>query len=293
MPSVRHGPMRPGSREAASAAVLHGAPVAVPTELAPLQANLLGTALRAAGLREASRAHSSDPPYGQCGYPVLRCPPFVSHRAHMIELLHGGSRLLNCPGTGALYVGPNALGRHPGGRIWLILAKASEWTKHPATITRVQLDIERRAFDDEEPEMAEPSQLPPENTHLSHTTKSGCTPGSSATTRRPRSKRHAERSARKGRHVPPGAPCLPASPPSDRCFAREGSLPSGHSGSGEGACPGEGCIPGRCLPARARVHRWVRVCRPWTWRCLPSSVSAPTRRRVLFLALWSKAEQVE
>lgn len=88
------------------------------------------------------------------------------HFLRMSELLQGGSRLLYRPGTGALHVGPDAISRRLDWKDKLILAKASEWTRHRAMIVAaVQLDIERRAFDDEEPEIVQPSQLPPEVGH--------------------------------------------------------------------------------------------------------------------------------
>lgn len=50
-----------------------------------------------------------------------------------------------------LHVGPDAISRHPEGRERLAVAKASEWTRHRATIKGVQKDIEDGPFDDEVP----------------------------------------------------------------------------------------------------------------------------------------------
>ena len=92
--------------------------------------------------------------------PLSRVEP--KHFRWIAELLQGGSRLLYRPGTGALHKGPDAISRHPEGRDQLILAKADQWAFHRASIRGLEQATHSGEFDDEEPEMIAPADLPPE-----------------------------------------------------------------------------------------------------------------------------------
>ena len=92
--------------------------------------------------------------------PLARVEP--KHFRWITELLQGGSRLVYRPGTGVLHKGPDAISRHPEGRDQLILAKANEWSKHKAVIKGIEEAIQAGEFDDEEPVMVVPADLPPE-----------------------------------------------------------------------------------------------------------------------------------
>ena len=61
-----------------------------------------------------------------------------------------------------MHKGPDAISRHPEGRDQLILAKANEWAKHRSVIKGLTDAIEAGEFDDEEPVMVAPADLPPE-----------------------------------------------------------------------------------------------------------------------------------
>lgn len=141
--------------------------------------------------REASRAHSGDPPNGSREY-----------RAPEPKHIHGCSRLLYRSGTGALHVGPDAISRPPEGSDRLILAR-SGWTKHQATIMGLQLGIK------EEPWAMKSrrwwSLFSSLRRRSSPSPFRGCSaPGSSATVQRRRSREREDHTANGERRKEPG-----------------------------------------------------------------------------------------